>query len=133
MNDLVQELAALHIASHYEQIHDKRDDPYLTALPSGFLPFEEFMKKFKLERTSTEQPHPLTKTLSQTIHKKVVDGLSLLVDVDEKVIGGLEQFIPTIESLAPSIAASLQKGGRVFLVGSGSSGRVAVDIAAKCN
>lgn len=108
------------------------DDPYLTTLPPGFLPFEEFAREFDLHAVSTEQLHPITKTLSQTMHKSIPDGLELLLAVDEKVINGLEAFIPTIESLAPILAEKIRKGGRIFLIGSGSSGRVAVDIAAKC-
>lgn len=105
---------------------------FLQDLPPGFLPFEEFAKEFKLEEVSTEQLHPHTKTLSQTMYRDSVEGLGLLLDVDEKVIEGLELFIPSIKYLAPLLAERISQGGRLFMVGSGSSGRVAIDIAAKC-
>lgn len=106
---------------------------YFDTLPPGFLSFEEFEKEFQLGSTTTEQLNPITKTLSQTMHQHVSKGLELLLDVDEKVVDGLEQFIPTIEQLAPQLADKIRKGGKVFLIGSGSSGRAAIEIAARCN
>ena len=108
------------------------EDPFLTALPTGYMPFEEFEKEFTLGTTSTEQLHPITKQLSQVMHSSIPKGMELLLQVDENVIKGLESFIPTITTLAPLIAGKISQGGRVFLVGGGSSGRVAIDIAAKC-
>ncbi len=115
------------------QLQFKSANTFVDSLPPGFLHFEEFAEKFQLEGTSTEQLHPLTKALSQTMHKNVEEGLEQLVKADEKVIEGLETFIPTIKSVAPVLAKTFNEGGRVFLLGSGSSGRVAVDIAAKCS
>lgn len=102
-------------------------------LPAGFMPFEEFAKEFALGSASTEQLHPATKHLSQIMHKSVLNGMELLLTVDENVIKGLASFIPSIKTFAPVLAEKIGAGGRVFLVGSGSSGRVGVDIAAKCN
>ena len=106
-------------------------DP-LDELPPGFLPYDQFARQFSLGGTSTEQVHEQTKTLSQTLQSDVVQGLNLLLDADRAVLDGLERFIPAIDSLAPQLAARIEAGGRIFLVGSGSSGRVAVDLAAKC-
>lgn len=118
--------------SSTELTHGNISNIYFTGLPPGFLPFEDFEKEFNLEATSTEQRHPITTTLSQTIHKSISEGLELLIQTDEKVINGLEDFIPTIDSLSPSLAKKISGGGRVFLLGSGSSGRVAIHIAAIC-
>jgi N-acetylmuramic acid 6-phosphate etherase len=120
-------------ANSGENIQEKTNTHLdLTILPPDFLTFEEFEKEFRLGTTSTEQLNPITKTLSQTTHKNISAGLNLLLDVDENVIRGLEAFIPIIELQAPPLADKIKKGGRVFLIGSGSSGRVAIDIAAKC-
>ncbi len=108
------------------------ENPYLSTLPPGSMPYPEFASKFALGATSTEKLNPITLSLSQTMHKNVAEGLGLLLDVDEKVVEGLSQFIPTIDTLAPQLAEKLKLGGRIFLVGAGSSGRVGVDIAAKC-
>ncbi len=101
-------------------------------LPPGFLPYEEFIHKYNFAATSTEQIHPITKSLSQTMHRSLPEGLKQLLDVDAGVVAGLQEFFPTIDNLAPIIAKKIKDGGRVFLVGSGSSGRVALDLAAKC-
>lgn len=105
----------------------------INTLPAGYLPFEEFARQFSLGGASTEQLHEKTKTLSQTMQSNVIEGLEMLFDADQAVLVGFEQFIPVIEFFAPNLAARMKAGGRIFLVGSGSSGRVAVDIAAKCN
>ena len=109
-----------------------REDPYLAVLPMDFMPFEEFEREFSLGNVTTEQLHPITKHLSQVMHKSIPNGMELLLKVDENVVKGLESFIPSITTFAPFIAEKFSQGGRVFLVGSGSSGRIAIDIAAKC-
>jgi hypothetical protein len=95
------------------------EDPYLTTLPMGFMPFEEFEKEFALGNISTEQLHPITKHLSQVMHKSIPNGMELLLKIDENVVKGLESFIPSITTFAPFIA-EVSQGGRIFLVGSGS-------------
>ena len=60
-----------------------REDPYLAALPMGFMPFEEFEKEFALGNVSTEQLNPVTKHLSQVMHKSIPSGMELLLKVDE--------------------------------------------------
>ncbi len=106
---------------------------YISTLPPDFKQFEEFEKDFALGGTSTEQFHPVTKSLSQVMHKSVTEGMELLLDVDKEVIKGFELFLPSIEIYAPQLGKKIKNGGRIFLIGSGSSGRVGIDIAAKCS
>ncbi len=103
-----------------------------TRLPPGFLPFEEFQRQFSLGNASTEKLHPHTKSLSRILQKDLIQGLELLLDADQAVVEGLERFLPEIGPLSADLSDRLQKGGRIFLVGSGSSGRIAIDLAAKC-
>lgn len=103
-----------------------------SSLPTALKSFSAFSKDFNLKMTSTEQSDPLTKNLSQTLHKNLVEGLELLLEADRKVLEGLQKFIPTIDNLAPQIGEKIGRGGRIFLVGSGSSGRIGIDLAAKC-
>lgn len=77
--------------NHIDQQAEIQENVYF-ASPQRFISFEEFEKEFRLEKISTEQMHPLTKSLSQTMHKKIEEGLSLLLDVDEQVIKGVEIF-----------------------------------------
>jgi hypothetical protein len=63
---------------------------YTSTLPPDFKPFEEFEKDFALGGTSTEQFHPITKHLSQTMHKNITEGMELLLDVDQEVVKGFD-------------------------------------------
>jgi N-acetylmuramic acid 6-phosphate etherase len=91
------------------------------------LSYQEFEKSYSLSQTSTEKGHPLTTHLSQTMQQSVTEGLKLLIEVDRGVIDGVKYF-QTI--MHPPLEA-IEKANRIFLVGSGSSGRVAIDLAAK--
>ncbi len=102
-------------------------------LPKGYLPYEDFEKKFSLGATSTEQYHSKTMHLSQVTHRSLQEGLGLLLDVDEEVVDGLRSIIPFIHKYSPILEKKIDMGGRVILVGSGSSGRAVIDLAAKCN
>ena len=84
-------------------------DVYLSTLPSGFMPFEDFKKEFALGGTSTEQFHPKTKYLSQVMHRNIEEGMELLLDVDEGVVDGLRAFLPTIETIAPKLAERIKQ------------------------
>ncbi|MDR3647135.1 MAG: hypothetical protein P4L22_06350 [Candidatus Babeliales bacterium] len=100
----------------------------------NYMPYSEFKQKFQLGSASTEQLHPVTMQLSQTMHKDTIKGLELLLAVDENVINSFQNKIDDISKiLIPAFKKSLQSKGRIFLIGSGSSGRLAIDLAAKAN
>ena len=124
--------AAVSFSEMGERSIEQPESIYLSKLPDHFIPFEQFQKEFALGETSTEQFNPITRSLSQVMHQNVSQGMELLLKVDEEVAKGLESFIPFVQKLTHPLAEKIGAGGRVFLVGSGSSGRVAVDIAAKC-
>ena len=67
------------------------------------------------------------------MHNDLKQGLKLLHEVDKQVLSGFEFFtthyLPYLSAL---VDKQFQAHGRCFLIGSGSSGRIAVDIAAKC-
>ena len=95
----------------------------------------------------TEQIHPLTERLSQTFHAddSRARAMQLLHSCDERVLTSSASFFKTTDfsRLCKAFHKSLSQAlsghegssgggrGRVFLVGSGSSGRVAVDLAAR--
>ncbi len=110
-----------------------REKAHQASLPPGVLPYDAFVKNFHLGDLSTEQSHPTTAKLSQVMHANTAQGLRMLLHVDREVINGFEQFIPQIDEMAPNLSKRIAEGGRVFLVGSGSSGRIGVDLAAKCS
>lgn len=96
------------------------------------MPYRQFAQDFLLQDTSTEQRHEITRNLSQVTSENVRAGLELLVLADEKVVEGYWSFLPHIDSVSIVIAQKMKLGGRLFIVGSGSSGRVGVDLGAKC-
>jgi len=45
---------------------------------------------------------------------------------DKKVIDAIENAMPQIEKLVTAIAARMKKGGRLFYLGAGTSGRLGI-------
>lgn len=105
--------------------------PFTTHVPEGYLPYDEFSSKVDLSNTSTEQRHPLTSDLSQLMQEDTVWGISQLASVDVGVVSGYSKFRSQTTEVEENIAVKLKSGGRVFLIGSGSSGRAAAILAAK--
>ncbi|MBJ7450056.1 MAG: SIS domain-containing protein [Parachlamydiales bacterium] len=95
--------------------------------------YAEFFKEFNLGNATTEQQQLLTMNLSQTLLDDTVSGLKQLLRVDKLVVDGLKDFNKNyLDELAHTMATTIRKGGRIFTGGSGSSGRVGVDLSAKC-
>jgi N-acetylmuramic acid 6-phosphate etherase len=70
----------------------------------------------------TEQP-----SLYNDLEKKSVD--EILHDInneDKKVAVAVEKVIPQIERLVTEIVARMRRGGRIFYIGAGTSGRLGV-------
>ena len=66
-------------------------------------------------------------SLYDDLEKKSV--LELLVDInneDKKIAFAVEKAIPEIEKLVTQIVPRMQKGGRIFYIGAGTSGRLGV-------
>jgi N-acetylmuramic acid 6-phosphate etherase len=76
----------------------------------------------------TEQPSPYRHLESMPLH-------DLLVNInkeDQAVPCAVESAIPQIESLVSAIVDKLMTGGRLFYLGAGTSGRLAVVDASEC-
>ena len=70
----------------------------------------------------TEQP-----SLYDSLEKKSVH--ELLTDInheDQKVALAVEKAIPQIEALVEQIVPRMKRGGRIFYMGAGTSGRLGV-------
>ncbi|MCL6258627.1 N-acetylmuramic acid 6-phosphate etherase [Aquiflexum sp. TKW24L] len=64
-----------------------------------------------------------------------MDIISLLVkinDEDKKVASAVEQQIKAIEALVEEIVPRMKKGGRLFYIGAGTSGRLGILDASEC-
>src|SRR5438046_408236 len=76
----------------------------------------------------TEQPSPYR-------HLEKMSVTELLTNInneDKSVPGAIENVIPEIEKLVTAISDKMLAGGRLFYIGAGTSGRLAVVDASEC-
>jgi N-acetylmuramic acid 6-phosphate etherase len=71
----------------------------------------------------TEQENPKTATIDQAL---TLDALRLINDEDKLVAVAVEKVLPQIGEATDRIVERLQNGGRLFYVGTGTSGRLGV-------
>jgi N-acetylmuramic acid 6-phosphate etherase len=83
----------------------------------------------KLETLLTEQPHPSSSGLDDLSTSEL---LALINAADAEVPAAVAREIPRIAAAVEAIAGALERGGRLFYIGSGTSGRLGVLDAAEC-
>jgi len=71
----------------------------------------------------TEQENPNTVNIDQV---STLEALRLINDEDKKVALAVEKVLPEIAQAVDKIVLSLKNGGRLFYVGTGTSGRLGV-------
>ena len=81
-----------------------------------------------LDRLVTEQNNPATEQIDAV---STVEMLRLINAEDRKPVEAVSQAIPEIAAAVDRIFARMQRGGRVFYVGAGTSGRLGVLDAAE--
>lgn len=87
-------------------------------------------KLFKeISLLATEQNNLLTKDIDILPTEEI---LRLINDEDKKVPFAVEKEIPNISRAVELIVDGLQKGGRLFYVGAGTSGRLGIVDASEC-
>ena len=82
-----------------------------------------------LERLSTEQSNSESQNLDQL---STIQMLEVMNAADAQVAHAVAREIPRIAAAAESIAAVLERGGSLFYIGAGTSGRLGVLDAAEC-
>jgi N-acetylmuramic acid 6-phosphate etherase len=82
-----------------------------------------------LKAARTEQRNPRSRGLDR---KSTLDILRALNREDATVAGAVRRELPCIARAVDAIVKSLQRGGTLFYVGAGTSGRLAVLDAAEC-
>ncbi|MBR5295060.1 MAG: hypothetical protein IKU24_00555 [Clostridia bacterium] len=92
---------------------------------------ESFLKndsEYRMGYVSAEQPHPLTRYLSQTYEKNMEDGVRLLFQVDHEMAKRAEKTLSEKEYalFADKIREVIRGGGKVVFSGCGSSGRLSM-------
>jgi N-acetylmuramic acid 6-phosphate etherase len=82
-----------------------------------------------LEQLLTEQKNPASAAIDQMSTEAM---LRVINDEDKKVAEAVEHAILRIAEAVDGIAAALERGGRLFYIGAGTSGRLGVLDAAEC-
>jgi len=82
-----------------------------------------------LGKLLTEQIHPASGALDSLA---TLDLLSLLSAADAEVPAAVARELPRLTRAVDAIARALEKGGRLFYIGAGTSGRLGVLDAAEC-
>ena len=83
----------------------------------------------KLEQLLTEQPNPASASIDSLPTEAM---LSVINAEDRRIADSVEQEIPRIALAVDGIVAAMRKGGRLFYIGAGTSGRLGVLDAAEC-
>lgn len=76
-----------------------------------------------MEEILTEAINPNTKNIDE---KSIEEILRIINDEDKKVAYAVEKEIPKIARVVEEILKRIEKGGRVFYIGAGTSGRLGV-------
>lgn len=82
-----------------------------------------------LEKLLTEQPNPASEGIDAQPTEHI---LRIINAEDRKVAESVTAEIPNITKAVDAIAAAIEKGGRLFYLGAGTSGRLGVLDAAEC-
>jgi N-acetylmuramic acid 6-phosphate etherase len=82
-----------------------------------------------LHKLLTEQVNPASRDIDT---KSAAEILETIIREDRGVAGAVEAEIPRIAEAVDKIVSRLRKGGRLFYIGAGTSGRLGVLDAAEC-
>jgi len=82
-----------------------------------------------LDQLLTEQVNPASREIDA---RSTVEMLEIINQEDQKIAGAVEAEIPVIATAVDAIAEVIRKGGRLFYIGAGTSGRLGVLDAAEC-
>lgn len=83
----------------------------------------------ELSRAVTESLNPASANLDQLSSLEIVQ---LMNAEDQEVLAALERAAPAVAAVVDAVAERLSRGGRLFYVGAGTSGRLGVLDASEC-
>ncbi|TLS38692.1 N-acetylmuramic acid 6-phosphate etherase [Pseudalkalibacillus caeni] len=82
-----------------------------------------------LSKLTTEKYNPESVMLDQMSTREIVD---LMNEEDFTVPKAIQQVLPAIEQTVEAVYESFKKGGRLFYIGAGTSGRIGLLDAVEC-
>ncbi|MBR2847930.1 MAG: hypothetical protein IKB87_00565 [Clostridia bacterium] len=90
--------------------------------------FLESEKEYRLGFIEAEQSNPKTKTLGETFVRDTKAGIRMILSVDRDLVALFETalFSEKFDWLYADMIGALKNGGRIFISGCGSSGRLAM-------
>lgn len=83
----------------------------------------------QLENLATEHKNPASEFIDQV---STFSMLQIINNEDKKIAPAIEAILPQIAAAVDTITAHLTKGGRLFYIGAGTSGRLGILDAAEC-
>jgi len=96
--------------------------------PEPFARYDRFVAS-RFERLGTERANPRSRDLDRMSARAIV---TLMNRQDRGVVAAVGRELTRITAAVDVIVASLERGGRLFFVGAGTSGRLGVLEAAEC-
>lgn len=88
--------------------------------------FWQAYPRFQKANLVTEAPNPLSHNLSQLCQTNLTQAFAIFKIIELEAINNLKQYIPDIQYLETSISRCISDNNKVFLVGCGASGRLAM-------
>lgn len=82
-----------------------------------------------LSQLTTEQPHENTQNIDQLSSEQI---MILINNEDSLITDAIRELIPLIARAADHVVEAFQKGGRLFYIGAGTSGRIGILDASEC-
>lgn len=82
-----------------------------------------------LSQLTTEQPHEHTQNIDQLNSVQI---MHLINREDSQITDVIHELIPLIAKAADHVVEAFQKGGRLFYIGAGTSGRIGILDASEC-
>ncbi len=92
---------------------------------------DDFLKQkhlFQLGDLPTETPHPKTVQLSELANKDLERGLAVMRDIDLEALRKILAAKDNLKAVFESVAATLESGDRIFMVGCGATGRLSLSL-----
>src|SRR5690625_2740821 len=80
-------------------------------------------------KLTTEQRNEASENLDK---KSIEEILKIINDEDKQIAYAIEQELKTISKVVEKVYQSLSRGGRLFYIGAGTSGRLGVMDSSEC-
>jgi len=83
-------------------------------------------ERFLKDNLATETPNPKTHNLSKLCHSDINQAFTLFKQIELDSISALKEYLPDIKRLQQNIIDVLANDSKIFLIGCGASGRLAM-------